>query len=74
MDAPRFRWLGAGRIALEDGYDALVASGLRSRGHQFPSSREAVSFGAAQAVLVDPIEGEAVGASDSRTDGYAVKV
>ena len=67
IDAPRFRLIGDGHVALEDGLpdgaaEALTVAGYRTRGP------EGVDFGGGHAVFRAPRDGLAAG-TDRRKDG-----
>ncbi|MCB1162821.1 gamma-glutamyltransferase family protein [bacterium] len=68
-DAPRWRLLADGRLALEQGFDPGVADQLAARGHLVLRERPGREFGGAQAVLRLP-DGYCA-ASDPRKDGQA---
>jgi gamma-glutamyltranspeptidase/glutathione hydrolase len=69
VDAPRVRFLGDRRIAIEPGYDGAVAAELSRRGHEI-AELDRFSAGGAQAILLDG--GAMTGASDPRKDGCAL--
>jgi len=75
LDAPRWRWLDAGRVALEWGFDPAVARDLRERGHQVQESVPPWHFGGAQLVMRSGGgSGPSwIGASDRRKDGGVVR-
>ncbi|MEM7789608.1 MAG: gamma-glutamyltransferase family protein [Bacteroidota bacterium] len=71
VDAPRWRWLEDGRIALERGFPVDVAEDLAARGHRLQRDVDPVHFGGAQILWRD---GEGfVGGSDPRKDGGVVR-
>ena len=67
-DAPRARYDPLG-ISLEAGIPKTTAAALRTRGHDFIDS---LGFGGFQGVIVDPVTGVLMGASDYRKDGLAI--
>ena len=71
IDAPRWFVDDDGIVALERGWSAAIAEGLRARGHQVVSDAPAGLFGGAQ--MIWRLEnGAYLGASDGRKDGAAV--
>ncbi|MDO8212524.1 gamma-glutamyltransferase family protein [Conexibacter sp. CPCC 206217] len=70
LDAPRARWWEGRRVALEPGFDAGVAAGLRARGHEL-TELGPLNGGGAQLILAQP-DGTFAGASDKRKDGCAL--
>jgi gamma-glutamyltranspeptidase/glutathione hydrolase len=69
-DAPRWRVLEDGRIALEKGTSPEVVDELRRRGHEIIPNPTENLFGGAQ--LICCLEGGYCAASDHRKDGQAV--
>ena len=77
LDAPRFRWLGDRRVALETRRvpDRVVAT-LRSRGHRIvpeDETEELGAFGGGQ-LIYRTGDGRLIGGSDPRKDGQAVGI
>ena len=70
IDAPRFRYMGGGSIALEEGITEEVARELERRGHKLLPPN--TFFGGGQAIFIDPETGSLHGGSDHRRDGCAV--
>ncbi len=71
VDMPRWRHYSGARVGVEHGTPRATMDGLRALGHDVvPSSGG--SYGGAQAILVDPVTGTYVGASDPRKDGAAL--
>lgn len=68
VDAPRWRWLDHGPVALEVGFDPRVAADLASRGHSVLRDFDPVQFGGAQIVSSAGDAG-----SDPRKDGGVVR-
>jgi gamma-glutamyltranspeptidase/glutathione hydrolase len=68
VDAPRFRVYRGREVALEEGYDAAVAEGLRRRGHEV-TRLDPFERGGGQVILRDGDQYR--GGSDRRKDGYA---
>ena len=72
IEAPRCIYWG-GRDVLLDEMTGEVAEGLSKRGHHRVVIPELAGFtGGAQAVMIDPVHGTLMGASDSRRDGLAL--
>jgi gamma-glutamyltranspeptidase/glutathione hydrolase len=69
-DAPRWRVLEAGRIALEQGIPSAVIDDLKRRGHNMIANPAERLFGGAQ--LVCCLDRGYCAASDHRKDGQAV--
>jgi gamma-glutamyltranspeptidase/glutathione hydrolase len=69
IEAPRFRVMGGGAVALEPGTSAEVLEGLKVRGHEARMAPE-VFFGGAQMIAKTP--GGFVAGSDPRRDGHGV--
>jgi gamma-glutamyltranspeptidase/glutathione hydrolase len=61
---------------LEDELGAAVIAGLEKLGHEraLPPAgvRHRVYMGGGQAILIDPLTGALLGASDARKDGFAL--
>lgn len=84
VSAPRVRVLEGNQCAMEESFAPPIIEGLVKLGHQrvvgekIPQDWTAPhafvqSFkGSAQAILLDPVEGTLVGASDSRLDGIPI--
>ena len=70
IDAPRWRWLDDGSVALEQGFDSDVAAQLEARGHRLLRNRPPREFGGAQVLL--PTAQGWQGGSDRRKDGGVV--
>jgi gamma-glutamyltranspeptidase/glutathione hydrolase len=68
LDAPRFRWLGGARVAVEEGVPEAVRVGLSARGHDVSVGG---AFGGGQAI-VRLASGALAAASDPRKDGLAL--
>ncbi|MDP3940433.1 MAG: gamma-glutamyltransferase [Deltaproteobacteria bacterium] len=74
LDAPRFFFLAANRVALEEPVFTAAAEALRGLGHDVAGPSELpfpLSFGAGQMIMRDEVDGDWMGASDRRKDGYA---
>jgi gamma-glutamyltranspeptidase/glutathione hydrolase len=69
-DAPRWHVAADGEVALEAGFPAEVAEGLKRKGHAVALGQPAPLFGGGQ--LVCRLEGGYAAASDPRKDGQAV--
>jgi len=70
LDAPRFRVLEDGKLALEDGIADNVRSQLCAMNHHIRSASTEEGFGGGQAILIS--EGTLYGGSDPRKDGCAL--
>jgi gamma-glutamyltranspeptidase/glutathione hydrolase len=76
LDAPRFRWTGGRRVALEAPElpvrEGALGAALAARGHEVvgPGAAMADVFGGGQAIAREA-DGLLVGASDRRKDGCA---
>jgi gamma-glutamyltranspeptidase / glutathione hydrolase len=71
VDAPRWRWLDDGQVALELGFDRAEAADLARRGHRVVPDVEAAQFGGAQVVV--STDAGSIGGSDARKDGGVVR-
>jgi gamma-glutamyltranspeptidase/glutathione hydrolase len=71
-DAPRWRVMGGGSLAVEPSIGEPTISALRARGHDIQTGRpdQGASFGGAQ--LIVKTDGGYVAGSDPRKDGHAV--
>lgn len=65
LDAPRFRWLGGARVALEEGVPDAVRFALSARGHDVSTGG---AFGGGQ-LVARLASGALAAASDPRKDG-----
>ncbi len=72
VDAPRFRWMGGRRVALETGTPKALREALAARGHDIADDASTFGYGGAQVVFMD-VDGPK-GASDPRKDGVALEV
>lgn len=70
LDAPRFRVLEDGHVALETGISEEAAVELYSMGHRLGSDSTEEGFGGGQVILI--ADGSLYGGSDPRKDGCAV--
>lgn len=70
LDAPRFRILESGQIALEAGIAADVQKQLAARGHRLISNPTEEGFGGGQIIILS--DDVLLGASDPRKDGCAI--
>jgi gamma-glutamyltranspeptidase / glutathione hydrolase len=71
IEAPRFRYLSGKRVLLEDALTEPIINSLIEKGHQ-RSTQAGASMGGGQAIMIDPISGTLMGASDPRKDGMAL--
>ena len=74
VDAPRFRYAGGQRVMMEPEMGADVIAALEKRGHQRMQPQGTIrgSMGGAQFIMIDPVTGTLMGASDPRKDGLAL--
>ncbi|MBX3279317.1 MAG: gamma-glutamyltransferase [Acidobacteria bacterium] len=70
LDAPRFRILESGAIALEDGISKNVCDALAARGHIIQADQTEEGYGGGQVILV--ADELLMGGSDPRKDGCAI--
>jgi gamma-glutamyltranspeptidase / glutathione hydrolase len=71
IEAPRFRYLSGKRVLLEDALTEPIIKSLTEKGHQ-RATQAGASMGGGQAIMVDPMSGTLMGASDPRKDGMAL--
>jgi gamma-glutamyltranspeptidase / glutathione hydrolase len=73
LDAPRLRVRHGTRVAVEANVGEATIEGLRRRGHEVRVDPPlTMSFGGAQAIMIDPESGVLSAASEPRKDGAAV--
>src|SRR5690349_6411461 len=74
IDAPRYRYMSGKDVLLEEELGATVISQLMSLGHRRASPPGVLrsSMGGGQAIMIDPVSGTLMGASDPRKDGLAI--
>ena len=74
IDAPRYRYMNARDVLLEDEIPATVIRQLIGLGHRraSPPGLLRSSMGGGQAIMVDPVNKTLMGASDPRKDGLAI--
>ena len=74
IDAPRYRYMSGRRVLLEDEIPATVIDRLIALGHlrATPPGVLRSSMGGGQAIMIDPVNGTLMGASDPRKDGLAI--
>ena len=74
MDAPRYRFMSGREVLLEDEIPATVIERLIAMGHRRASPPGILrqSMGGGQAIMIDPVSGTLMGASDPRKDGLAI--
>lgn len=70
LDAPRFRVLEDGSVALEDGIDENVGLELESMGHRVKPNLSEEEFGGGQVIVIE--NDTLYGGSDHRKDGCAI--
>jgi gamma-glutamyltranspeptidase / glutathione hydrolase len=71
IEAPRFRYLSGKRVLLEDALTEPIIKSLTEKGHQ-RATQAGASMGGGQAIMIDPVSGTLMGASDPRKDGMAL--
>jgi gamma-glutamyltranspeptidase/glutathione hydrolase len=74
IDAPRCRYMNGRDVLLENEIPAAVIDRLLALGHVRapPPGLLRSSMGGGQAVMIDPVNGTLMGASDPRKDGLAI--
>jgi gamma-glutamyltranspeptidase / glutathione hydrolase len=76
IDAPRVRYISGRGVMMEEGLTEPVIAGLLRRGHERvlppPGVMHRTFMGGGQAIMIDPVTGALLGASDSRKDGLAI--
>src|SRR5215813_12309472 len=74
IDAPRYRYMDGRNVLLEDEIPATVIDRLLALGHRRASPPGVLrsSMGGGQAIMIDPVNGTLMGASDPRKDGLAI--
>jgi gamma-glutamyltranspeptidase/glutathione hydrolase len=74
VDAPRFRYMSGRDVLLEDEIPATVIRRLMALGHRRASPPGVLrsSMGGGQVIMIDPVNGTLMGASDLRKDGMAL--
>jgi gamma-glutamyltranspeptidase/glutathione hydrolase len=74
IDAPRYRYMNGRDVLLEDEIPATVINQLIALGHRRASPPGILrsSMGGGQAIMIDPVNGTLMGASDPRKDGLAL--
>jgi gamma-glutamyltranspeptidase/glutathione hydrolase len=74
IDAPRYRYMNGRDVLLEDELGPTVIARLLAIGHRRASPPGVLrsSMGGGQAIMIDPVNGTLMGASDSRKDGMAL--
>ena len=74
IDAPRYRFMNGRGVLLEDEISAPVINRLLALGHlrASPPGVLRASMGGSQAIMIDPVNGTLMGASDPRKDGLAI--
>ena len=71
IEAPRYRYLSGKQVLFEDAMTEPVINSLIAKGHQ-RTTQAGASMGGGQAIMIDPINGTLMGASDPRKDGMAL--
>jgi gamma-glutamyltranspeptidase/glutathione hydrolase len=74
IDAPRYRYMNGREVLLEEEIPPTVINHLIALGHvrAAPPGLLRQSMGGAQAIMIDPVNGTLMGASDPRKDGMAI--
>jgi gamma-glutamyltranspeptidase/glutathione hydrolase len=73
IEAPRFRSMSGLRVSIEDRVTRAALSGLESRGHQLNVIQGwTATFGGAQMIVFDPVNGVLTAAADPRREAYAL--
>ncbi len=69
LDAPRWQWLKANQVTVEQAMPAHIVQSLQEFGHDITIAPDSGSFGRGQAILREPGSPVLVGGTESRTDG-----
>ncbi|HEU4388471.1 MAG TPA: gamma-glutamyltransferase [Blastocatellia bacterium] len=73
IELPRYRYVSGNSVLMEDAMTADVITRLIARGHRRATQTEPVNvMGGGQAIMIDPVTGALLGASDQRKDGMAL--
>ena len=74
IDAPRYRFTEGKSVLLEDELGSSIVDSLSRKGHvrAKPPGVMRSSMGGGQAIMIDPVNGTLMGASDPRKDGLAL--
>jgi len=74
IDAPRYRFTEGKSVLLEDELGSSIIDSLIRKGHvrAKPPGTMRSSMGGGQAIMIDPLNGTLMGASDPRKDGLAL--
>jgi gamma-glutamyltranspeptidase/glutathione hydrolase len=74
IDAPRYRFTEGKSVLLEDELGGSIIDSLIHKGHvrAKPPGVMRSSMGGGQAIMIDPLNGTLMGASDPRKDGLAL--
>jgi len=72
LDAPRVRFLGEGRVAVEPAINPEVVRELARLGHRVHIEYEMAGFGGGQMIWRDPETGVYIAGSEPRKDGQAL--
>lgn len=74
IEAPRYRYMSGKDVLLEDEIGPTVIARLLAMGHRraSPPGLLRSSMGGGQAIMIDPVNGTLMGASDPRKDGLAI--
>ena len=76
IDAPRVRYISGRGVMMEEGLTQTVIDALVRRGHERilppPGIMHRALMGGGQAIMIDPVTGALLGASDVRKDGMAL--
>jgi gamma-glutamyltranspeptidase/glutathione hydrolase len=72
IDAPRFRYMSGRDVLLEDEIPAINRLMVLGHRRASPPGILRSSMGGGQAIMIDPLSGTLMGASDQRKDGLAI--
>jgi gamma-glutamyltranspeptidase/glutathione hydrolase len=76
IDAPLVRYISGRGVMMEEGLTERVINALLDRGHERvlppPGLMHRTFMGGGQAIMIDPVTGALLGASDIRKDGLAI--
>lgn len=73
LDAPRWQWINAKTLEIEDNYDESIIEELKNRGHDIKIVKDRTSMGRGEIILkLD--NGVYIGGTEARTDGSVLGI
>jgi len=69
LDAPRWQWLEANKVALENGWNQDIIEGLKQKGHEVLVLNDLSSFGRGEIIWKDQETNVYMGGTEKRCDG-----